>query len=327
MTNGQLFHQVFISALRNKISHKATLANTITELLDIDKDSVYRRLRGEVSFSFAEMSIIARSLGISLDNIAGIKTRLTKPVQMNIIKHVNPSGVDYETLGVYVHSLKSIKDEPNTKILEAVNIIPIYLYQDYEYITRFYLFKWNQASSYGNALPFHEVTIPERLRIMQKQICTYARHISSSYFVWDYLIIQRLVTDIKYFVKVRLIQEEDVFRIKNDLTEFLANIENMAIKGKYEETGNEVSIFISDVDFDTNYSCLESKNLRLTLIRAYILNAIVALDDEVFNETNAWIRSLQRMSTLISVSGEKLRAIFFNRQREIIQTLEDVEME
>ena len=317
----QFFYQGFMSAIKHKIQHKATLANTITDLLAIDKDAVYRRLRGEVNFSFSEMAIIARNLGISLDNIAGIENLQSKPTKMNFSRQVNPTEVDYEMFEGHVNLLKSIKDEPGTKIMSSGSLFPHYLYSDFEYLTRFYMFFWNQASGFGKALPYQDITIPSRLRNLQKDTCKYAKYISSTIYVFDSLIFQRLVTNIQYFARIRLIKEEDVSLIKNDLMAFLETIENMAIKGKHEETGNAVSLFISDTDCETNYSCLKSKNIQLTLFFAYLLNAIVSMDDDVFNETCAWIQSLQRMSTLISFSGERIRATFFNTQRTIINSL------
>jgi hypothetical protein len=310
-----------MSLLQNKIPHKATLVNSITDILAIDKDAVYRRLRGDVNFSFTEMSIIARTMGISLDTIVGTENPQIKSAQINISKQVHSTETDYKMFEEHVGLLKFIKDEPDTKIIEAGNIFPHYLFQDYEYLTRFYLFKWNQASGYGDACPFHEITIPERLRVFQKEVCFYARHVKSTVYVLDHLILHRLVTNIKYFLKVRLIREEDVSLIKKDLIAFTDFVEELAIKGKHEETGNRVSIYISDTDCDTNYSCLESKNIRLTLFRTFILNAIVSLDVEVYNEVSSWIRSLQRTSTLISVSGEKIRVSFFDMQRKLIESI------
>jgi hypothetical protein len=217
--------------------------------------------------------------------------------------------------------LKSIKEDPDTKIMEAGNIFPHYLYQEFEFITRFYLFKWNQASSYGKALPYHEIGIPERLRNLQKETCKYAKCISSTLYVMDHFIFQRFVTNVQYFVKVRLINREDVLLLKTDLLAFIDYLEKLATKGVHEETGNEVSLFISDTDCDVNYSCLKSKNVKLTLFRAFVLNASVSLDEEVFSEATAWIRSMQRMSTMISVSGEKIRTTFFNSQRKVVNTL------
>ena len=321
MAESNIFYQEFMDVLQNKISHRATLVNTITDILAIDKDAVYRRLRGEVNFTFTEMAIIARSMSISLDTIAGIENEQSKPAKMNISKQVNPTETDYEMFEGHLNLLKSIKDEPDTIIMEAGNILPHYLFQDYEYITRYYLFKWNQSSSYGDALPFHEITIPERLRTLQTETCLYARHIKSTIYVMDNQIFQRFVTNIRYFAKVRLIKEEDVSRIKNDLLTFFNDLENLAVKGKHESTGNNISLFISDTYCDTNYSCLGSKNMHLTLFKAFVLNAVVSLNVEVFNETCSWISSMQRMSTLISVSGEKIRAAFFDTQRKLIQIL------
>ena len=321
MPDGNIHYQGFMSAIQEKISHKATLVNRITDLLAIDKDAVYRRLRGEVNFSFAEMALIARNLGVSLDTIAGIENLQSKPSKINISRQIEPTDYDYEMFEGHLNLLKSIKDEPDTQIIETGNTFPHYIFYDYESLSRFYLFKWNQIRSSRDGLPFHEIVIEERLRNLQIDTCKYARHIKATHYVWDNMIFQRLVDNIKYFARVRLIKEEDVALLKNDLISLLNHVENMAIQGKHEETGNEVSIFISDMNTDMKYSCLKSKNIQLTLFWIYILNAIVSMDIEVFNETYTWIQSLQRMSTSISVSGEKFRANFLEKQRMIIAEL------
>ena len=321
MTESQFFYHGFISAIQDKIPHRATLANKITEILSIEKDAVYRRLRGDANFSFTEMALIARNMGISLDSVAGIENLQSKPSKMNISRQVNPTEVDYEMFEGHINLLKSIKDETATKIFGAGNQLPHYLYQDYEYLTRFYRFMWNQSSSYGTACPYHEIVEPERLLVLQKENCRYARHISSTIYVFDSMVFQRLATNIRYFARLRLIKVEDVLRIKNDLINFLNDMEKLALKGKHEETGKEVSIYISETDCDTNYSCLKSKNIQMTLFWTFILNAIVSMDDEVFNETTTWIRSLQRTSTIISVSGELTRNAFFDAQRLIVDAI------
>ena len=66
MSEKHSFYQGFINVLQQKIPQKASLVNTIADLPVIDKDAVYRRLRGEVNFSFIEMASIAIKLGMSL---------------------------------------------------------------------------------------------------------------------------------------------------------------------------------------------------------------------------------------------------------------------
>jgi len=321
MLKSHHFYKGFMSAILSKIPQRAALANTIAELLDIDKDAVYRRLRGEVNFSFIEMATIAKKLGVSLDSIVEIESMQSRPTQVIMTKHVNPSELDYKMFNDYVNLLKFIKDEPNTKLMESGATLPHNLFYDYEYFTRFYIFCWNQASNDGNKMPFSEIIIPERMLALQKDCCMYSRDIKHTVYVWDRMIFQRLVSNIIFFAKLRLIAEKEVALIKNDMIELLKHLERLAITGKHDETGNKVSIYISDLYLVTNYICIESKNLSISQFKTFLLNAVAALDKEVYEEVKSWITNIQSMATLISVSGEKIRTEFFNTQRNIINTL------
>ena len=321
MVESNLLYREFMAAMQERITHKSTLANTIADILAIDKDAVYRRLRGEVSFSFAEMANIARKLGISLDIIAGINTEQCRSIRLALTKHIDPTETDYIMFNEYINTLKFIKDEPDTKIMEGGNHFPNYLFFDYEYITRVIMFTWSQGSYFGKRLPFHEVTIPERMRDLQKQACYYARHIKSTIYLWENKIFEQFVSNVKFFAKVRLIKEEDIAMIKNDLILFLTNVEKLAVTGKHKETGNEVSIYIGDINAGSNFGYIESKNLRISLFRAFFLNSFSSLDSLLFDEISSWLLTAQRLTTLISVSGEKFRTEYFEKQREIINTL------
>jgi len=321
MNDGSIFYKGFMSALQNKISHRGSFVNTISDMLVIDKDAAYRRLRGEVNFSFSEMCIIAKHFGISLDQISAIDTAYKKPSQVNINRYHNPTEIDYKMFQSYVDLLKTISDEPESIVMEAGNMLPYSLYYDYDYLTQYAFFKWNLSSSYAKVLPFHEINVPERLRSIQKEGLWYIRKFKSSLFVWDCMIFQHLITNIKYYTTVKLINNEDVSHIKNELLLFVDYLEKLTIRGKHEDTGNEVSIFISDTNFDTNYALIKSKNLCISIFKIFLLNSAISFDVEVFNETYTWIQSLQKTSTLISVSGEKIRTEFFEKQRQTINTL------
>ena len=321
MPESHHYYKSFIAAIQHIITNKARLANTITDLLAIDKDAVYRRLRGEVTFSFVEMATIAKHLGISLDGIAGIESEQSRPTRIVMTKHVNPTSIDYGMFSDYINVLKLIKDEPNTLLMESGNALSQHLFYDYEYLTRLYLFGWSQASTFGGGMSFQEMNMPEQMRILQKDCCLYARHIKSTHYVWDRMIFLRMTENIKFSARIRLINEDDVAAIKNELTALLNHLEKLAEKGRHEDTGNEVFLYISDPCLETSYCCIKSQNLRISLFRTFLLNSNASLDEDVFNEVNTWIRTLQKMSILISVSGEKTRTEFFNTQRKIIETL------
>jgi len=321
MSENHHYYQEFISAMLEVVPQRATLTRTITDILGIDKDAVYRRMRGEVDFSFVEMAVLARKMGISLDTLAGIDTERCKTIRISLPIHVDPTEVDYSMFSDYISALKFIKDEPDTKIMEGGNLLPHYIYYDYDYITRVFLFRWSQSSKFGKSLPFHEIIIPERLRDMQKQASYYSRHIKSTIYVWDNRIFEQFLSLVKFYAHVRLIREEDVFMIKQDMLTLLDDIEKMAVTGKHKDTGNDVAIYIGELNADSNFGYIESKSIHLCQFRAFLLNAFTSWESLLFDEISSWLNSALKLTTLISVSGEKIRTDFFAAQRDLVDML------
>lgn len=89
-----LLYNDLLEAIKSRIPQKSKLANTLVNLLFIEKEAVYRRLRGDVPFTFAEIAIIAKSLGISLDNVVGSDISRSRPFQLKMINFEEPDEVD-----------------------------------------------------------------------------------------------------------------------------------------------------------------------------------------------------------------------------------------
>lgn len=53
-----------IEAAKEKFPAKGQLANILMDTLYMGKEAIYRRLRGEVPFTFQEAAIISKELGI-----------------------------------------------------------------------------------------------------------------------------------------------------------------------------------------------------------------------------------------------------------------------
>jgi hypothetical protein len=75
------------------------------------------------------------------------------------------------------------------------------------------------------------------------------------------------------------------------------------------------------VNIETNYSYLLTQKYNLSLIWTFILTSVASLDEEAFYKMKSWFQSLIRTSTLITITGEKQRIVFFEKQREIINEL------
>ena len=91
-----------IEAAKEKFPAKGQLANILMDTLYMGKEAIYRRLRGEVPFTFQEAAIISKELGISLDRIAGVSFSNNAMFDINVVDHGNPFETYYDFLNKHV---------------------------------------------------------------------------------------------------------------------------------------------------------------------------------------------------------------------------------
>jgi hypothetical protein len=319
----EYIHNAFLADVRKKIPQSSKLVNTLVDILYIEKEAVYRRLRREVPFTFQEIAIIAKKLGISLDNIIGIgiNTDKSRPFQLKLIEYLSPSEMDYSMMDEYIDIFRQVQKEEDSETAIISNILPQTLYSGFDYITKFYIFKWHYLYYNEKVKPFHETTVPSKIMKLFTDSFIESKNIHETYYVLDYQIFNNLINDIKYYNSIRLITREDVLKIKEELFFFLDYIEEMTISGCFKETGNQVRLYISEVNIETNYSYLLTQKYSLSLIWTFILTSVASLDEDAFLKMKSWFQSLIRTSTLITITGEKQRIVFFEKQREIISEL------
>ena len=309
-----------VNAVREKLPSKENLANTLMDILYIGKEAIYRRLRGEVPFTLQESALISRKLGISLDKIIGLSFKSNAMFNINIVDYDDPFESYYNILEKYVSLINTMPDDPNSVMGTSANIIPQTLYLKHELLAKFRLFKWMYQNENIKCKHFEEMEIPQKIVDKQKEYAHAVDHIHSVDYIWDNMIFSHLVNDIQYFCDVHLISDEDKNLLKEELLLVVNDLEELAARGK-SKTGNDVKIYISNINFEATYSYLDTSSIQLSLIRIYSINSITTQDSEMFRGLKEWIQSLKKFSTLISESGEMQRIQFFKQQREIIGTL------
>jgi hypothetical protein len=319
--NVSVLHTNIINAIKEKIPQNINIASVLMDILYIGKEAIYRRLRGEVPFTFDELVVISQAMGISLDNIAGSTRQESRPFQLKLTEYVNPKEVDYHQMEEYLGVLHASRKDPYTEHASSANIFQLTLYVGYDYLNKFYMFKsLYQRSGVESIRSLDDIKISQRLRDIQKRYQEELMYIKHTFYIWDYMIFRYLVNDIKYYANIHYITEEDVAALKEDLLRFIDKMERLAIKGKFE-TGNRIQLYLSSINFESTCSYLQTQSMTLSNINAFALNTVVSLDVTTFDRLKTWINSLKRLSTLISESGEMQRIKFFKEQRDLVNTL------
>lgn len=312
-------YENLVEAIKEKIPQRGKLTNVLVDMLFIEKEAVYRRLRGEVPFTFSEIATIARELNISLDNIIGTDSPKSRPFQLKLTEYYNPAEADYHMHEEFVNLLGTAKNSEKSEFGFANSVLPLHFSIKYEAIQSFYILKWlYQFGSPGSVPAYSSIVPSERMKNISREFLSKVEDVKYTYFIWDKLTLLYLVNDINYFKSIRLITKEEVVMLKNEILRFLNDLEQLAIKGSYDN-GNKVHLYVSSLNFDTTYTYFETDDCHLTLIKTFTLNETASLDETVFCKMKTFIQALKRTSTMISESDEKNRIMFFEQQKEILE--------
>jgi len=316
-----ILYQALIAEIRKIFPKKSAMIDTLAEILKIEKGAVYRRIRQEVPFTFSEIAIIAKQLNISLDTIVGIEGSKTAPFQMKLPDYVLPHEEDYYLLDAYLKLLRSVTKLENSETASITNVLPHDLFCELQYLTLFYLFVWNYHYNPDQVKSFHQISIVPKIYKSMKEYMLEMKKFNKTSYVFDNRMFRFFVDRVAYFNSIRLIEREDVLKIKEDLFSLMDYLEKMAITGQFKETGNTVNLYISDIDITTSYTYLGAQNIHFSMVKAFILSYITSYDENTFEKMKNWIHSLIKISTLITLTNEKQRVLYFEKQRKIINEL------
>jgi len=289
----------------------------LAETLCMEKGAIYRRLRGEVPFSFFEAVNIAEKLNISINSFI-----YPDSMQIDRFEIAEYASINGEACSNYLSLIDLAKNDPQSEFIESASILPVSIFTGFDALTKFYMFKYQYLfSGTESRISFREFNYPDSYLRVFKSYFDGTKHFANTIHVWDYLIFKYLVTDLQFFFSINLISEGDMQLIKRDLLAFVDYIEQISINGCFKETGKSVSIYISDINFNANYLCVKFNDVRISHIKSFLLNSVQSFDKSSYRKMNDWIHSLKRSSTLITQSGAIYRTDFFEKQRMLIADL------
>lgn len=309
-----------IASIKNVLPSRINLAAYLIDLLSLGREAVYRRIRGDVSFSLDELSLISKALNISIDDVLG-KKDLKASFSMDMIQSDRFLDQYCDFLTYYIDIFHRMKAYPTSQVQAANNELPFSFYLSYEKLAKFYLYKWMyQLQSLSPGIPFTDFHIPQRVHNMNKKYITESRFGCHTTSILSPNIFSSLLNTVVFFYKLNLLTEEDVKQIKEEILSLLKELELMAISGIWHDN-YEFNFYLSSIDFDSSYSYMQCPEFELSTIRAFSLNVVRSSEPEICKAHKEWINSLKRYSTLISKSGDIYRTEFFNKQRVLVDSM------
>lgn len=313
-------HDAFIKSLHDKIPNKKFLVDRISDILNIEKEPASRRINGKVLFSVQEMGIVAKELGIVIDSLLHQEVKyqwvpILLGAPMSVGNMSDLTCIIENTLSCMLR----ISQKPTT-FGTIFHTLPIELFCDYPYLTKFMFFRWGYY--FVGIEEFDDFSgweLPTELMHFTSKINRINVNVQKSLYIWDESLIWTFVREVNYLRKLHIINEKDTTNIREELKYMLDQLEKCLKLNSYPTVmGEEVRFYFSNVNVGITSLYFSSDDQYLSTLQTSFSFSRLDESYENFRNIKSWVDSFKNISTLISGSGSLERRQFFRRQHRII---------
>ena len=205
-----------IGAIQNSTPEYTNAAAILTDKLNIGREAAYRRLRGEVPFTFGEAGVLSAQMNFSLDRTVGaldfgnVLFRLSFSDYHTALEDYT-GVIDQDTL-----FYREVSSDVDAEQAIAGNSFPRMLYMRYPKLTNFKLFKWlyQQGLIDCSGAKFEDMKVPEVLLQSYRDLVHEAQLMPATTLIFDGSCTKRWVNAICAFRNMHLIRDESVEVLK-----------------------------------------------------------------------------------------------------------------
>jgi len=310
-----------IKTIRENIPNGVNLTNYLSDTLNIGRESAYRRVRGEINFTFDEVITLSQDLSFSIDNIVGLKRDENALFNIHMLQKLDYLGIYENMILQYGKVFKEMDDQSDTNARMSINTLPYFFHIQYEALSRFRVYKWlHQNQKIDVHDKFADFTLPDKILRAHSAFYRNIQTIQTITIVIDNNVFWSAAKDIEYFYKRGLLSYNDLTTLKKELHDIVDALEQMATDGA-SKWGSKMYIYISAVDLEASYLHFENSSTQFAQVRIFSISAIDSYNEALCKIQKEWIESLKRYSVLISDSGEIQRFEYTDKQREYINTI------
>jgi hypothetical protein len=293
----------------------------LMELLNIGKESAYRRMRGEIPFTFEEITKLALTLDFSVDEIIG----KNKDERIFLDLLANSSSSHEESflamMKEYYRYIELLAKAHEKELYCTFNRISLAVSMGYDMLFKLYYYHWKHQT-YNVSINdlFSDTLIPPEINAIRLQFKHIRPLMNNVNYIIDRGIFLNIVREIQYYYNRKLITDNEITLLKEELSDMLKNIEIIMQTG-YNEYGATTNYYLSMLDIETNMNCATYDNNIASLYWLYPINSIVVINQEICNMQKKWIESIKKYSILVTLSNEILQTEFISKQYEYLENM------
>lgn len=316
------FQLWFFDRLASRFEKRGDMVQELAKTLNIGRDAIYRRLRGDTILSADELIFLARKYYISLDENVNETPQLIYP---SAIQEINSELDYYQEFEQQCLMLTSITD---VSIDHATPELPIYYdlftptlfaFKTYVYgLTTWNLKKWKK-------LPFKPDLIhPEVFEIAERLLDPIFKLPGRE--LWSVGILDITLRQVEHAVEVGRLNDLSLAKkMFNEIEMTISHMEEMTRCGKRfvpgrqpQESDPDFRVYHNEMTNTNNVIIIKSSHYSAVFSTFINPNFIISTDERIQAKMETWFENLVENSSPLDASSGKYNEKFFVRLRRIV---------
>ena len=310
---------VLLEQVRKLLPSNVSLADELSELLNISRDSAYRRIRGETVLSLDEAKKLYDRYGVSIDAL------FSQDSNMALFYH-RALSLEYpldqwlKSVSKNLEHMESLERETKLMIFAAKDI-PVFHYFRFPEMSAFKMFFWLKSiikdPKYTQKL-LDDNSIPSELLATGKSVWKSYSNIPSIE-IWTDEAVNDTLKQISFFYECGYFSTKAQATLLCDQLIQLNNmIREEAAEGK-KSTGVSFQLYENEILIADNTVLAKMGTKRSVYINYNSLNLLTTLQDSFCERTETYLNNLIKSSILISATAARERNKFFNKMNERVE--------
>ena len=314
-------NELLAAKVAESIPQNIKTIDYLMEVLNISRESAYRRMRGEIPFTFNEIATLSLDLGFTVDEIIGSHKKDRIFFDLKTDTSADPEESFLAMIQEYYDYIDNISKFRDGEILITLNRISLFLLIKFDTLFKFFYYKWvHQTYNVPVFYSFSEMTVPPEILAVRQQLKVRSDTLSNVNLILDRDLFLSTVKEIQYYYSRRLLSLENIHYLREELLKLLYYIEKLLQRGR-NENGYEYNFYVSSLDVEANTTYASFGDNYASKFWMYSLNAVVIKNQEICKMHKKWIESMKKSSILVTQSNEILQEEYVKRQEEHINEL------
>jgi hypothetical protein len=315
-----LFQQI-----KEKLPPSASLADTVSDLLNVSTDSAYRRIRGETPLVLEEVYKLCVHFQFSFDQLFNYQSG-TFMFQGEFVQEPNFNFPRYLTN--IEQQMQYMNGFAQKQVFYVCKDIPLFHHFHFREIAAFKYFLWMklfiQSPEFARK-KFRFADYPDELFDTGRKILKHYNHLESTE-IWNIEGINSTIRQIEFYRDMDMLaDEEEVYQIYDALERLVTHLELQADAG-YKFYADDATrtpmgafqMYVNEVTLGDNCIMAVLDGTRSVFINHSVINFMMTRDTHFCDHIAEHIHNLMRKSTLISSVSARERARFFKHLRQRI---------